>query len=384
MRFRRVLERIGRRSPSFWVVSISVALLTVLFSLCLVYAYWRWRAITALGEGAVVRLDLVDMRNDDIGGKTRVIGFRSASWTTRMPIGVTLKCLFGTVEAIRVGPHSPFRNNDSNLAERIEATDELAALARLSEAKELVINNFVFPCGSFEGLSRFRQLETLDLSWTNISDLSSSVLTNKNTLISLGLRDTRIMDDSMAAIEQCCNLEALDLSYVDLGDSGVERLCHCKALKYVNLRLTNASEQGYASLGALRLLRHLDLEGTAAGDTCLAELSTLVNLDSIQLSRSKVTSTGIVQLLNGAGAITQLFLRETNVDDSMFARSETWMLKGSLQILDLRNTAVTDASLKSIASCRSLRGVILSRGRFSGIPVERLRRSLPMCTVELR
>src|SRR5436190_11391935 len=89
------------------------------------------------------------------------------------------------------------------------------------------------------------------------------------------------------------NLEALDLAYTDMTDTGLMELKGLTNLKTLFLIATRVSDRGLKALKALTNLRTLWLTGADVTDAGLQELKGLTKLLVLDLSWTKVTGAGL-------------------------------------------------------------------------------------------
>ena len=226
-------------------------------------------------------------------------------------------------------------------------------------------------------------LRALDLSFTRISDLSLSPITNLTKLESLDLRGTGVSDISPLAgltglesldlrgtgvsdispLAGLTGLESLDL--VGTGVSDISPLAGLTGLQWLNLWGTGVSD--ISPLAGLTGLQWLNLEGTGVSD--ISPLAGLTGLQSLNLWGTGVSD---ISPLAGLTGLRALDLRGTGVSDISPLAGLTglqWLnLEGTgvsdisplagltgLQWLDLRGAGVSDISpLAGLTGLRSL------------------------------
>ncbi len=134
-------------------------------------------------------------------------------------------------------------------------------------------------------------LHTLDLSRSEISDISLSHMPKLTGLKVLELTATNITDAGLAYLEGLVNLQGLGLS-------------HCQI-----------SGRGLAQLSNLCDLRELWMSGAAVEDTDLIYLKRMVKLVQLGLSGTQITDEGLLQLAH-LQSLTRIYLFNTQVSQA--------------------------------------------------------------------
>ncbi|XP_077242716.1 uncharacterized protein LOC143883257 [Tasmannia lanceolata] len=253
-------------------------------------------------------------------------------------------------------------------------------------------------------LGNLSSLQTLDLSWNNLTStfVISTGLCFLKRLTRLDLRYNNLHDQSLAScLGNLSSLQTLDLSWNNLTfTSGAisTGLCGLKRLTYLRLRDNNLHDQGLAScLGNLSSLQTLDLSwnnltftsGAISTGLCFLKRLTrldlsynnlqdqslpscLGNLSSLQtlgLSGNNLTFTfGISTGLCGLKRLTQLDLSNNNLDDQSLASclgnlsSLVW-----LDLSDNNLTFTSGAISTGICKLRNLNSLYLMSNSIEGI-----------------
>jgi hypothetical protein len=181
-----------------------------------------------------------------------------------------------------------------DLSDSQVTSQQLAVLGELSTIKSLnlthtKIDDTIFPI--FESSS---QLEVLDISHTNVagSQLGPSLA---RQLRELKADHTRLNDKGMERIAAATNLQLLSLdSCRTITDAGFSELAKLTSLKELNLAHTYITGKSAAAIGALKSLQSLNLADNAAvDDNFVASLPTFAQLVSISLDRTKITNAAL-------------------------------------------------------------------------------------------
>jgi Leucine-rich repeat (LRR) protein len=180
-------------------------------------------------------------------------------------------------------------------------------------------------------ISKKSALRYVDLSHTSIDDSNVKHLFSRRVLSKLSLAGTQLTVKGINEAIAGCSTFALDIGELDLDDEAMSQL-----------KLQNQ--------------RGLILRGNPITDKSLEPLASLQYLD---MSDTKCTGAALEHL-------TQVFtlkLDGTLVDDSVIAKllSANTVLKR----LSIRNTRVTDATLKALAQHVSLRGLEIGDGEIT-------------------
>jgi len=180
-----------------------------------------------------------------------------------------------------------------------------------------------------------RQLQTLDLSGTKITDAGLEHLKDLPQLQTLDLSGTKVTDAGLERLQGLRQLQELGLSGTEVTDAGLEHLRGLPELEKLCFWATGA---GLKHLSGLPRLRELDLGGTKVTDAGLEHLKDLCQLQTLDLSGTKVTDAGLEHLQG------------------------LWQL----QELGLSGTEVTDAGLEYLTGLRQLRTPDLSSTKVKG------------------
>ncbi|XP_024972096.1 receptor-like protein 15 [Cynara cardunculus var. scolymus] len=149
-------------------------------------------------------------------------------------------------------------------------------------------------------LSSLKKLETLDLSYNSITNVTFPSLGSLTSLRVLHL-DNNDLEGYLPALDfqqisALENLEILDLSHNYM--EGFEQVSLLKKLKILNLRGNNFNESLITSLSALPILKSLDLvgnEGLYGTSFPVEELAHLTNLEELDLNHNMFNDTPSIQ-----------------------------------------------------------------------------------------
>lgn len=141
------------------------------------------------------------------------------------------------------------------------------------------------------------QVAELDLSFARNfqnADLKGiNLLTKLNTL---NLSYTQVSDIGLAHLQKLTQLTQLSLSCTKVSDAGLKHLQNLTQITYLSLTETQVSNAGLSHLQKFPLLIRLFLAGTQISDAGLADLEKLTQLTAISLIGSKVSTGGYKRL----------------------------------------------------------------------------------------
>jgi len=139
---------------------------------------------------------------------------------------------------------------------------------------------------------------------TNVRDLSiamSPEVTNVTfeqlgklqTLSSLNLAQTPVVDKDLVAIGRLHNLEELYLMRTAVSDAGIKQLRHLSKLRVLNLTETRVTKECLSDIGSFPALEELHLWGTDIDDEQYEALHGLRNLKLLEVPYARCDTAGV-------------------------------------------------------------------------------------------
>lgn len=189
--------------------------------------------------------------------------------------------------------------------------DALPPLAGLPKLKELDLSRAKVTDDCWVRLSDCRSLEKLVLAETKVTRVGT-VAAGPPPLLDLDLSSTAVTNGGLAGLDRLLKLQKLDLSSTGVGDDGMRWLMPVKELRELRLRRTKTMDAGFRLLAGLTKLRHVDLSDTAAGDGAAKVLAGLPELRTVWMSGTPLTDAGLKELTRNEG-LSELFLTGTKV-----------------------------------------------------------------------
>ncbi len=141
-------------------------------------------------------------------------------------------------------------------------------------------------------LARLTDLETLNLSYTYITDAGLSQLVGLRKLTELRLQGTDVGDSGMEHVGKLTQLRVLHLNYTQVTDAGLVHLRHLKNLEQLLIWGTQIGDAGVAHLTSLKQLRVLILFETQVTDEGIALLESMSSLEHVNFRSTRVSREG--------------------------------------------------------------------------------------------
>jgi hypothetical protein len=145
-------------------------------------------------------------------------------------------------------------------------------------------------------IGRLRELETLDLSRSNVTDVDLQRLGGLPKLRELKLWDTRLDGSGLAHLGALGRLERLELGDTKVTDDALQHLAKLQNLRYLVLIRTRVTDAGLPHVARLLSLQSLKLGGTGVTDQGLRVLRGLRELRGLTLDETKVSEAGLKSL----------------------------------------------------------------------------------------
>jgi Leucine-rich repeat (LRR) protein len=358
-------KRAMRNQPCIWVTLV-LAVCT-----CTASAQEEERIAQAFERlGAIVK-------RDDTKPNKPVIGLR---FGLRNPIPDTTPeivkdNLLGNVGALsKVAAYGflqdaakPF---DPNIPAVIKVTDaDLNEISKLENLETLDLSFGEITNQALEHIMGLKKLQILDLRNTQINDAGLAMLEELTSLKHLYLTGCPITDDGLVHLRKL-NLESLYIGGVygpihtekgeqisPVTDKGMRHLKELKSLQSLYLQFANGvTDKGLNELKGLTNLRELNLRGTGITGKGLEYLSGLKELRTLDLSLDSLTDDSLKHLAE-LKRLTVLNLGSEQITDE--GLKHLCGLK-DLETLNLRSTGVTDEGMKTLQKLEDLRQLSLA------------------------
>lgn len=226
---------------------------------------------------------------------------------------------------------------------------ELQSLPASDSLRILKLGSTRVTGSGLQGLSRFRQLEQLELFKVPLSSLGA--MPPLGRLKRLDLDGTGIQDADLAALVPLHELRDLDLSNNPIQGPGLAHLASLHELRALRLAFIEIDDARLASLPPLAALETLDLEGARLVGGGLRALRGMTRLRTLDLSATSVTGAGLEHLPALAGLRSIAFTGCRSLEGNLGAVARL----PALEELWLKETSVGAAELAPLAGARRLR-----------------------------
>ncbi|KAK9094169.1 hypothetical protein Scep_025638 [Stephania cephalantha] len=210
----------------------------------------------------------------------------------------------------------------------------LSSLQVLTKLEYLDIWGSKISDGGAAVLKMFSKLNFLNVAWTNVTKVPH--LPNL-TCLNMSNCTIHSIFEGLADREEGPHLRKLLLSGATLSDIN-DALLHVEPRHIFFLNVSQSTLQDFEFLGNMTALEHLDLSFTRIRDNNISPILLLgESLRYLNLSNTRLTSTGLGLLVGNLPHIESLLLTHTGVDDSALSYISTME---SLKVLDLSNTNI--------------------------------------------
>ena len=263
-----------------------------------------------------------------------------------------------------------FRSNNLTLRGRQVTDAWLAACSpKIVDAESI---NLVDTSITDAGLAHLRPLEHVQslhlnspgITGSGLKGFASAKLSNLNFRESTGVNDAGL--ESISAFRQ---IEYINLSDTAVTDAGLRHLAGMKSLTFLLFQRTAITDEGLSHLRNLTALEYLYLGSTDV--TSLANLGELKNLNTIELSETRVDDAGLA----GLGAFPKLetlILSKTDVRGPGLAGLKD---AKQLSVIKLNDTRINDAALAGLVELPKLTRLEVSSTRITDATLVRIARA---------
>ncbi|WP_437201933.1 leucine-rich repeat domain-containing protein [Planctomicrobium sp. SH664] len=237
-----------------------------------------------------------------------------------------------------------------------ETIDAFLALPTWQRSDQHLVELAALPSG-------LEQIRELDLSKSPVTEAGLQQLNKFPELKRVNLSDTRTSNDSLRFASQWPRLEELLLDRTAVDSSGLAHLSKATGLKRLTLSSAPINDPGLQSLESLTGLESLVIDGNPnlMGQSFgfLIEQHRLSKLRELNANGTRIGLYG----LGNAGAMKDLevlLVSQAGISDAVLREVSTCP---KLRQLDIRDNAVTDAGVKTLAKLRQLKELNLANCR---------------------
>ena len=207
-------------------------------------------------------------------------------------------------------------------------------------------------------LPKLRHLRYLWLAGSPVSDQAMETFNRLPNLRDLFLQRTQVTGTGADHLRMLTQLERLVLSESPVDNRGLQAVAQLKTLKILVLDGTRVSDAGASHLRNMSKLVDLDLSGTQVTNRAIANLSQLENLKSLSLHNTRLSET--LQFPKASA------LRSLDLSANPALLGLTFEKLPSIQMLNLRETGISDDTFLSRSALQELRDLNLSETAITG------------------
>jgi len=210
-------------------------------------------------------------------------------------------------------------------------------------------------------LSQFKNLSAISLSGTQLTESNLIAISKMNRLMDIDVSQTAFSNSSLKHLPRKLYLERLSLAGTQITTDGInEVMAGRRRIAALDVGDLSLDDEAFMQLH-IQNVTGLILRGNPITDKSLKSLTSLFYLD---LSGTKCDGSELGLLTN----VGTLVLDGTSVDDS--AITQLLASNSTLTRLSLRNTQVTDATLKTLAQYSLLIELKLGDGEITAQGLE--------------
>lgn len=255
--------------------------------------------------------------------------------------------------------------------------DDMAVLSTFKDLETLDLSYTEATGVTIQRISKLPKLKKLELYQSDVKGSGLKHLRNNNTIehLSVGTTSALMTDEGLEHVSTFKNLNHLSVTGHLITDAGIKHLGKLKKLTYLHIHGVRTTSKGVAHLETLVNLEELSLIQTKIGDAALPHFSKMTKLKKLDLYESKVTEQGLI-FLAPLKKLKNLVLTETEVLDSGMRDLATLP---SLQRLSLARTKITDAGLMALAESKTLKHVDVSETKVTKAGVKAFKQKKPSC-----
>lgn len=140
----------------------------------------------------------------------------------------------------------------------------------------------------------------------------------------LDMSRSQINDLSLTHFSHLSSLRVLELAYTPIGDAGLAFVARLEKLESLGLTATSVTSDGLIHLTGLDHLKELWLNGTQVDDSAVEHISQLSELRLLGLSGTAFTDAGLAGLV-GLKDLVRLYLFNTSVSEEGIAKLRAQM-----------------------------------------------------------
>lgn len=195
----------------------------------------------------------------------------------------------------------------------------ITEIGKLTHLKSLTLNNVILDDTEFLKLGELKKLQSLQLSNTEVKTAPFKFAA-RNAIETLDLDGTMILDSDFEMLPECHTLVNLSLNGCEVGDKAAAYCAKHPKLRSLDLSNTKLTNNGLMDVVKnCQELESLRINNTRIDNEGLAKIATLSELTNLELGQLAIDDTGI-ECLAVMANLTHLSISRTNVTDDGFAK----------------------------------------------------------------
>ena len=143
----------------------------------------------------------------------------------------------------------------------------------------------------------YKTLDQQYKQFLDVTDADLAYLRQTPTAKKLALGHTQVSDQGLTALADHKELEWIDLTYTQTSDRGVQHLQNSLGMKHLVLEKTFITDNVFDVVDKMRQLEILDLTATRVTDTGLARVGRLSKLKELWIGGAQVTDASVPHIL---------------------------------------------------------------------------------------
>ncbi len=251
----------------------------------------------------------------------------------------------------------------ADLLECSDSDQAILQLADFSKLTKLVLDGPKTSSATFEAISNLQGLQHLELERSNPSPEDLDHLKGLKNLKFIQLYTASITEEAMKKLSEFPALEQIRCAKTRVGDAELKHLENLKTLKAIDLSDCNrVTIEGVRSLVKCPKLSFLKVWGPSIDNACMSEVAKMKSLRVLGISDTRVDDEGISKLA-GLNLVEVQMTRTRIGDDGIRVISQM----KNVESLVLRDTGLTDESVKYVSGLEKLKKLDLSECTSPGI-----------------
>ncbi|MEM7454205.1 MAG: protein kinase [Planctomycetota bacterium] len=226
------------------------------------------------------------------------------------------------------------------------------AIGKMPSLKQLALYDCRLSAKFWDALLKNTDLSSLALSGCSVTVDDVETICRLGSLRNLSLNNNELDNSIFEHLPALKNLETLDIAYsnIDVAET-IRFIADWQRIRILNLSGNPVADDEFEDLPVARSLKAIQLDYTYAGDRAAAYIAGLPGIEQVYLEGTEVTDHGIWLLLDAAGTILSLDFAYTNTTEEALENLKDFT---HLRQLNLSGLEVNDRQLNHITDIETL------------------------------